>query len=291
DVVVVRFAEDFVAGFQHRKEAEQLMKDGRERFIKFGLKLHAEKTRLIECGRFAAPDRKARGQGKPETCNFLGFTHGCGTDQRGKFTVIGKTMRQRMLKKLKEVNLELRRRMHQAVDEPGRYVQALVGGHVRYFGVPLNRRAIRVFRTVVMEEMAESPESAGYRLVGPHAALHRSLGSACCHLSSLSVGALWRMTRGKSSIWKTCTFGSVRRVSSDRHPYRDNEMMRSILLRSGRGGQTGETKYCADLTSITASRVYSRAYSSSSRRSSLRRIFPVLVLGNSVTNSIFRGYL
>ncbi len=150
DVVVVRFADDFVAGFQHRKEAEQRLEDWRERFSKFGLKLHSEKTRLIEFGRFAAPDRKARGQGKPETCNFLGFTHGCGTDQRGKFTVIGKTMRQRMLKKLKEVNLELRRRMHQAVDEPGRYVQALVGGHVRYFGVPLNRRAIRVFRTVVI---------------------------------------------------------------------------------------------------------------------------------------------
>jgi RNA-directed DNA polymerase len=150
DVLVVRFADDFVAGFQHRKEAEQLLEDLRARFRKFGLKLHPEKTRLIEFGRFAAQDRKARGQGKPETFNFLGFTHCCGTDQRGKFTVIRKTMRQRMLKKLKEVNLELRRRMHQPVDEQGRYVQALVGGHVRYFGVPLNSRAIRAFRTLVI---------------------------------------------------------------------------------------------------------------------------------------------
>ncbi len=150
DVLVVRFADDFVAGFQHRKEAEQLREDLRERLRKFGLQLHPEKTRLIEFGRFAAQDRHGRGQGKPETFNFLGFTHCCGTDHRGKFTVIRKTMRQRMLKKLKEVSLELRRRMHQPVDEQGRYVQALVRGHVNYYGVPLNSRAIRAFRVLVI---------------------------------------------------------------------------------------------------------------------------------------------
>ena len=150
DVLVVRFADDFVAGFQHRKEAEQLLDDLRERFSKFGLKLHPDKTRLIEFGRFAAQDRQGRGEGKPETFNFLGFTHCCGTDQRGKFTVIRKTMRQRMLKKLKEVNLELRRRMHQPVDEQGRYVRALLRGHFHYYGVPLNSRAIRAFRTLVI---------------------------------------------------------------------------------------------------------------------------------------------
>jgi RNA-directed DNA polymerase len=150
DVLVVRFADDFVTGFQHRREAEQLLEDLRERFSKFGLKLHPEKTRLIEFGRFAAQDRQGRGQGKPETFNFLGFTHCCGTDQRGKFTVIRKTMRQRMLKKLKEVNRELQRRMHQPVDEQGRYIQALIRGHLNYYGVPLNSRAIRAFRTLVV---------------------------------------------------------------------------------------------------------------------------------------------
>jgi group II intron reverse transcriptase/maturase len=150
DVLVVRFADDFVAGFQHRKEAERLWSELQERFSKFGLKLHPEKTRLIEFGRFAAQDRRGRGDGKPETFNFLGFTHCCGTDQRGKFTVVRKTMRHRMLKKLKEVNHELRRRRHQPVEEQGRYVQALVGGHVRYYGVPLNSRAIRVFRVLVI---------------------------------------------------------------------------------------------------------------------------------------------
>jgi RNA-directed DNA polymerase len=150
DVLIVRFADDFVVGFQHRKEAEQLLNELRERFGKFGLKLHPEKTRLIEFGRFAVQNRKARGEGKPETFNFLGFTHCCGTDQSGKFTVIRKTMRQRMLKKLKEVNLELRRRMHQPVDEQGRYIRALIRGHVRYYGVPFNSRAIRAFRAMVI---------------------------------------------------------------------------------------------------------------------------------------------
>jgi hypothetical protein len=137
-------------GFQHRKEAEQFLEELRDRFAKFGLKLHPEKTRLIEFGRFAIENRQARSEGKPETFHFLGFTHCCGTDQRGKFTVIRKTMRQRMLKKLKEVNVELQRRMHQPVDEQGRYVQALVRGHVNYYGVPLNSRAIRAFRVLVI---------------------------------------------------------------------------------------------------------------------------------------------
>jgi RNA-directed DNA polymerase len=150
DVLVVRFADDFIAGFQYRNEAEQLLAHLRERFSKFGLKLHPDKTRLIEFGRFAAEDRKGRGDGKPETFNFLGFTHCCGTDQRGKFTVVRQTMRQRMLKKLKEVNLELQRRRHRPVDEQGRYVQALVGGHVRYYGVPLNSRRVRAFRLLVI---------------------------------------------------------------------------------------------------------------------------------------------
>lgn len=150
DVLIVRFADDFVAGFQHREEAERLLKELRERLTRFGLKLHPDKTRLVEFGRFAKQNRQERGDGKPETFNFLGFTHYCGTDQKGKFTVIRQTMRQRMLKKLKAVSLELQRRRHQPVGEQGRYVQAVVGGHVRYFGVPFNSRAIRAFRTLVI---------------------------------------------------------------------------------------------------------------------------------------------
>lgn len=150
DVIVVRFADDFVVGFQHRKEAEQFLDELRERLSKFGLRLHPEKTRLIEFGRWASGDRQTRGEGKPETFNFLGFTHYCGTTKTGKFTVVRKTMRQKMLKKLTEVNFELRRRRHQSVDEQGRYVQALIRGHVNYYGVPFNSGPIRAFRAMVI---------------------------------------------------------------------------------------------------------------------------------------------
>ncbi len=150
DVLIVRFADDFVVGFQHRKDAEQFLDELRERFAKFGLKLHPEKTRLIEFGRFAVENRQDRGEGKPETFNFLGFTHHCGVNGNGKFTVIRKTMRSRMLKKLKAVNIELRQRRHDSLDEQGRYVQAVIRGHAQYYGVPFNSRAIGAFRTLVV---------------------------------------------------------------------------------------------------------------------------------------------
>ena len=150
DVLVVRFADDFVVGFQHRKDAEQFLIELRERLAKFGLSLHPEKTRLIEFGRLAMQSRKTRGEGKPDTFNFLGFTHCCGHTGRGAFTVIRQTMRQRMLKKLKAVNLELQQRRHQPVPEQGSYIYALVRGHVNYYGVPFNSRAIRAFRYTVI---------------------------------------------------------------------------------------------------------------------------------------------
>ena len=151
DVIVVRFADDFVVGVQHREKAEQLLAELRERFAAFGLSLHPEKTRLIEFGRRAMQDRKARGKGKLETFNFLGFTHCCGNTSRGRFTVIRKTMRQRMLKKLKAVNLELQQRRHQPIPEQGSYIYALVSGHVNYYGVPFNSRAIQAFRYAVIQ--------------------------------------------------------------------------------------------------------------------------------------------
>jgi RNA-directed DNA polymerase len=150
DVIIVRFADDFVAGFQHRQEAERFQKELGERFAQFGLKLHPEKTRLIEFGRFAMQNARTRGQGKPETFNFLGFTHCCGQTRKGQFTVIRKTMRQRMLKKLKAVSEELRRRRHEPVPDQGRYVRAVVQGHFNYFGVPFNSPAIHAFRHQVI---------------------------------------------------------------------------------------------------------------------------------------------
>jgi group II intron reverse transcriptase/maturase len=149
DVVVVRFADDFVVGFEHRDEAERFLVELRERFARFGLELHPEKTRLVEFGRYAANNRKRRGEGKPETFNFLGFTHISWRTRRGHFTVLRQTMRERQRAKLKEVKTELQRRWHAPVPEQGMYLRAVIAGHVRYYGVPLNGRAISAFRFAV----------------------------------------------------------------------------------------------------------------------------------------------
>ena len=149
DVVVVRFADDFVVGFEHRVEAERFLTELRERFARFGLKLHPDKTRLIEFGRFADRDRRQRGGGKPETFNFLGFTHSCAKTRAGKFTVLRQTMRTRLRVKLGEVKAELRRRLHDPIPEQGAYLRSVVTGHVRYFGVPMNGPALHAFRFAV----------------------------------------------------------------------------------------------------------------------------------------------
>lgn len=149
DVIVVRFADDFVMGFQNRYEAHKFLGELRERFAKFGLELHPDKTRLIAFGRFAAQNREERGERKPATFNFLGFTHICGTTRKGKFTVLRQTMRKKWQAKLKEVYVELRRRMHNSVPEQGAYLRSVVAGHVRYYGVPMNSAAIAAFREKV----------------------------------------------------------------------------------------------------------------------------------------------
>ena len=146
DVVLVRYADDFVVGFQHRHEAERFLAELRERFAQFGLELHPDKTRLIRFGRFAAQSWRARGEGKPQTFNFLGFTHCCGKTRKGGFTVLRQTMRKRWQAKLREVKAELRRRLHTPIPEQGAYVRAVVLGHVRYYGVPMNGPAICAFR-------------------------------------------------------------------------------------------------------------------------------------------------
>jgi RNA-directed DNA polymerase len=150
DVIVVRYADDFVLGFQHRHEAERFLRDLRERFAQFELELHPEKTRLIEFGAWAAKNRRRRGQGKPETFDFLGFTHICARKRsNGMFTVLRQTMRSRLQGKLHQVKAELRRRMHDPVPEVGRWLASVVRGHVRYYGVPMNGPALWRFRLLV----------------------------------------------------------------------------------------------------------------------------------------------
>jgi group II intron reverse transcriptase/maturase len=147
DMIVVRFADDIVVGFQSKSDAERFWAELVERFRKFRLELHPEKTRLLEFGPFAAENRRQRGQGKPETFNFLGFTHICGKKRsNGRFTVVRQTIRKRLQAKLSDVQAELRRRMHDPIPEVGRWLGLVVGGHIRYYGVPMNGSALSLFR-------------------------------------------------------------------------------------------------------------------------------------------------
>jgi group II intron reverse transcriptase/maturase len=147
DVIVVRFADDIVVGFQVQSDAEQFRAELADRMRKFNLELHPEKTRLLEFGPFAINNRQRRGEGKPETFNFLGFTHICIKKRsNGRFTVLRQTIRKRLQAKLSEVKVELQRRMHDPVPEVGQWLRSVVGGHFHYYGVPMNSPALNVFR-------------------------------------------------------------------------------------------------------------------------------------------------
>ena len=150
DIIVVRYADDMLLGFQHRGDAERFLQDWRGRLQKFGLELHPDKTRLIEFGRFAAANRKQRGEGKPKTFNFLGFTHICGQSRKnGKFLVLRKTIRKRLLAKLRQVKDELRERMYQPLAEVGKWLRSVVQGYFNYHAVPGNLASLTRFRLEV----------------------------------------------------------------------------------------------------------------------------------------------
>ena len=149
EMIVVRFADDSIYGFQHRSDAEQFLSDLRERLSRFALELHPDKTRLVEFGRFAAQSRAKRGEGKPETFDFLGFTHISGKTRNGRFLLRRQTMRKRMRERLKAVKAELRRRRHQPIDEQGKWIGSVVRGYFAYHGVPTNNRALQTFRAQV----------------------------------------------------------------------------------------------------------------------------------------------
>src|SRR6202045_3446381 len=147
DVIVVRFADDIVVGFHSKADADQFRAELTERMQKFNLELHPHKTRLLEFGPYAIDQRQWRGEGKPETFNFLGFTHICVKKRsNGRFTVLRQTIRKRLQTKLNEVKAELQRRMHQPIPEQGKWLRAVVGGHIRYYGVPMNQPALALFR-------------------------------------------------------------------------------------------------------------------------------------------------
>jgi RNA-directed DNA polymerase len=150
DVVVVRYADDIILGFQHQAEADRFLENFRERLGKFGLELHPDKTRRIEFGRFAEQNRERRGEGKPETFDFLGFTHISGKNGLGRFMVRRTTIRKRMRAKLREVKQQLRQRMHDPVPQTGQWLKSVVQGYFNYYAVPGNLASLGVFRDRVL---------------------------------------------------------------------------------------------------------------------------------------------
>jgi len=150
EVVVIRYADDSIAGFQYEMDADRFLENLRERLAKFGLELHPDKTRRIEFGRFAEENRKRRGEGKPETFDFLGFTHISGMNSLGRFMVRRTTIRKRMRSKLRQIQQQLHQRMHDPVPQTGTWLQSIVQGHFNYYAVPGNLRSLGMFRDRVL---------------------------------------------------------------------------------------------------------------------------------------------
>jgi RNA-directed DNA polymerase len=150
EVYIVRFADDAVFCFQYRSDGENFLAEMRRNLSRFGLELHPEKTRLIEFGSFAASTRAKRNEKKPETFDFLGFTHICSTTRKGKFCVLRKTKSKKMRAKLKEMHIELRKRMHDPIPEVGKWLRSVLTGHYNYYGVPRNTPALYSFHKEVI---------------------------------------------------------------------------------------------------------------------------------------------
>lgn len=151
EIIIVRYADDFIVGFQYKGDAEAFQSALRDRLKQFNLELNEEKTRLIAFGRFAASDCGKRGEGKPETFDFLGFTHICSTTRQGKFCVRRKTMAKKVRAKQAALTVELRRRLHRPIPETGQWLKSVLEGHYGYYGVPRNYRALNAFRYHVLQ--------------------------------------------------------------------------------------------------------------------------------------------
>jgi RNA-directed DNA polymerase len=163
DVIVVRYADDSVVGFEHRDDAQRFLADLRERFAHFGLGLAPDKTRLIEFGRFAARDRKARGDGRPETFEFLGFTHYCARTKDGRFAVRRRTIKKRMAAKLRETKVLLLQRRHWPIQAQGRWLGAVMRGHLAYYSVPGNIHQVTAFRDQLVRHWHRALRRRGQR--------------------------------------------------------------------------------------------------------------------------------
>lgn len=164
DMIVVRYADDTIVGFEHQHDAEMFLADLAARLARFGLGLHPDKTRLIEFGRYAVPNRRARGLGKPETFDFLGFTHYCATQRSGKGFVLGRApIRKRMRAKLREIKDHLRATRHDGVDVQGAWLAQVLRGWMAYYAVPMSGSAVSAFRHHVIERWLRAIRRRGQK--------------------------------------------------------------------------------------------------------------------------------
>ena len=163
EVIIVRYADDVVLGFQHQSDAERFRKDLADRLARFGLSLNADKTRLIRFGRFAAQQRAERGLGRPETFEFLGFTHYCATTKDGRFAVRRRTIKKRMAAKLRETKVLLMQRRHWPIEAQGRWLGAVVRGHLAYYSVPGNIHQVTAFRDQLVRHWHRALRRRGQR--------------------------------------------------------------------------------------------------------------------------------
>jgi RNA-directed DNA polymerase len=223
DVIIVRFADDIVLGFEEKSDAEQFRGELTERMRKFNLELHPEKTRLLEFG--PIDSRKWRGEGKPETFNFLGFTHLCVKKRsNGRFTVLRQTIRKRLQAKLNEVKAELQRRMHEPIPKVGKWLQAVVHGHIRYYGAPLNQHALWIFRFPVgwLWHRALSRRSQNGRVLWDRMrrliTRWRPVPTVCPPYLLRCLGVV---IQGKSRMRERRLSGSMEGVVSDHDSYSD----------------------------------------------------------------------
>ena len=225
DVIIVRYADDFIVGFEHRDDAERFWRELQERFGKFNLVLHPEKTRLIEFGRFAVERRKRRAQGKPETFDFLGFTHTCSKTRNGKFAVRRKTIAQRLRKKLQAVKETLRRRMHWPIPQQGAWLKSVLLGHYRYYAVPRNESLHSIPRRhhALLVSDAAPTQSAPPDDMAAHVRPRRALAAQTPYPSSVSRATLVRHNPRQEPGAVVPHAGIVRGVPGNRHPYRDQD--------------------------------------------------------------------
>jgi RNA-directed DNA polymerase len=166
EVIIVRYCDDFIVGFQHRSDAERFQRELRDRLAKFKLELHPDKTRLIAFGRYTLSNRRTRClRGAPETFDFLGLSHRCGRTRSKpkKFLLLRHTIKKRMTAKLHEASTEMRRRRHWPIAEQGRWLASVVRGHIGYYGVPANVHALQAFRTSIAKNWYRSLRRRGQR--------------------------------------------------------------------------------------------------------------------------------